>query len=137
MLCKVSSYFYITFLDLRNGKDTKTSSLVRFLVKLHFVVIIKWTSIIFTIEIQMPLYKSNGMVMDCLFGEYAVAVYITYTMATWDLPDLYALALRPAAFRLGHIYQANPPWSWYNYYINSTLFLKTIFFVVIHYFTMV
>ena len=38
-------------------------------------------------------------------------VYITYTMATRDLPDIYALALG-----LGHIYiyQANPLWPWYN-----------------------
>ena len=43
--------------------------------------------------------------------------YITYTMATWDLPDIYAHALGFAALGLGHIYQANPSWPWYNYYI--------------------
>jgi len=40
----------------------------------------------------MPLYKTNGIVMDHLFSEHAVVVYITYTMATYDLPDIYALA---------------------------------------------
>jgi len=30
-------------------------------------------------------------------------------------PDIYALALGP--LRLGHIYQANPLWPWYNYYV--------------------
>jgi len=29
-------------------------------------------------------------------------------MGNQDLPDIYALTLRPAALRLGHIYQANP-----------------------------
>ena len=38
-------------------------------------------------------------------------------MATRDLPDIYARALGPAALGLGHIYQANPSWPWYNYYI--------------------
>jgi len=33
--------------------------------------------------------------MDQLFGEHAIVVYISYTTATWDYPDIYALALRP------------------------------------------
>ena len=44
-------------------------------------------------------------------------VQITYTMATRDSPDTYARTLGPAALGLGHIYQANPSWQWYNYYI--------------------
>jgi len=67
----------------------------------------------------MPLYKTNGIVMDHLFGEYAIVVYITYNMATWDLPDVYALALWPAALGLAYTYQANPSWPWYNYYCIS------------------
>ena len=39
-----------------------------------------------------------------LFGEFSEVVYITYTMATRDLPDIYALARGP---------------QWYNYYING------------------
>jgi len=31
--------------------------------------------------------------MDHLFVEFAVVVYITYTMATSDFPDIYALAV--------------------------------------------
>ena len=50
-----------------------------------------------------------------LLGEHTQVVYITYTMATWDLPDIYARALWPAALRLECIYQANPSWPWYNY----------------------
>jgi len=42
-----------------------------------------------------------------LFGEYTEVVYITYTMASQDSPDIYALARGP---------QANPSWPWYNYY---------------------
>jgi len=37
----------------------------------------------------------NGTVMDHLFGDHAVVVYITYTMAMRDLPDIYALARGP------------------------------------------
>ena len=37
-----------------------------------------------------------------LLGEHARVVYITYTMATRVLPDIYSLAQG-----LGHIYQAN------------------------------
>ena len=48
-------------------------------------------------------------------GEHARVVYITYTMATQDLLDIYALVLGPADLGLGHIYQANPLWPWYNY----------------------
>jgi len=29
-------------------------------------------------------------------------------MGNWDLPDVYALTLGPAALWLGHIHQANP-----------------------------
>jgi len=38
-------------------------------------------------------------------------------MGNWDLPDIYALALGPAALRLGHSYQANPLCPSNNYYI--------------------
>ena len=37
----------------------------------------------------------------------------SYTMATRDLPDIYARALGPAALGLGHIYQVNHEWPWY------------------------
>jgi len=52
-------------------------------------------------------------------------VYITYTM---DLPYIYALAheIYALALGLGHIYQANPSWLWYNYYIYSTAVLTTV-----------
>jgi len=39
-------------------------------------------------------------------------------MGNWDLSDIYALALRPVALGLGHIYQANPSCPCYNYYIS-------------------
>jgi len=38
-------------------------------------------------------------------------------MGNRDLPDIYALALGPAALGLGHIYMANPSCPCYNYYI--------------------
>ena len=41
-------------------------------------------------------------------------------MATQDSPDIYARALGPAALGLEHIYQANPSWPWYNYYLSHT-----------------
>jgi len=44
-----------------------------------------------------------------------VVQYIS--LNTIDLPDIYALALGPAALGLGHIYKANPSWPWYNYYL--------------------
>jgi len=37
----------------------------------------------------------------------------SYTMARRDLPDIYALAREPQARGHGHIYQANPDWTWY------------------------
>jgi len=43
--------------------------------------------------------------------------YITYNIDDQDLPDIYALALRPVALGFGHIYQANPSCPCYNYYI--------------------
>jgi len=43
--------------------------------------------------------------------------YIAYNMGNRDLPDIYAIALGPAALRLGYIYQANPSFPCYNYYI--------------------
>ena len=39
---------------------------------------------------------------------HAYVTTITYNMGTWNLPDIYARALWPAALGLGHIYQANP-----------------------------
>ena len=49
-------------------------------------------------------------------------------MATRDSPDIYARALGPAALGLGHIYQANSSWPWYNYYItlNNPVYKKCI-----------
>ena len=71
------------------------------------------------IEVQMRLYKSDGVIHSCLcyFLVSLEVVYITYTMATRDSPDIYARALGPVALGLGHIYQANPSWPCYNYYI--------------------
>ena len=41
--------------------------------------------------------------------------YITsYNIGTWGLPDIYAHTLRPVAFWLGCIYQANPSCPYYN-----------------------
>jgi len=48
--------------------------------------------------------------MEALFLH---AISNSYTMARRDLPDIYAHALGPAALGLGHIYQANPDWTWY------------------------
>ena len=49
-----------------------------------------------TIDICKPLYKSNVVNVR--------VVYITYTMATQDLSDIYAQAREPATLRLGNIY---------------------------------
>jgi len=38
-------------------------------------------------------------------------------MGNQDFPDIYALALGPVALGLGYIYQANPSYPCYNYYI--------------------
>ena len=48
---------------------------------------------------------------------YTLVVYITYNMSNRDLPDIYTLALGPAAFVLRCIYQANPSCPCYNLYI--------------------
>ena len=54
------------------------------------------------------------------FGECTEVVYITYTMTTQDSLDIYALARGR-----GHIYQANPLWPWYNYYMNFEHFVRS------------
>jgi len=41
-------------------------------------------------------------------------------MASRNLSDIYSHALRPAALGLGHMYQANPSWPWYNCYKMSS-----------------
>ena len=53
-----------------------------------------------TIDFCKPLYKSNvvNAGLSSFTREHARVVYITYTMATLDLPDIYACALG-----LGHI----------------------------------
>ena len=43
-----------------------------------------------------------------------LVVYITYNMGNRDLPDIYTLALGPAALGLRCIYQANPSCPCYN-----------------------
>jgi len=50
------------------------------------------------------------------FDDHTKVVYITYTMANQDLPDIYAHALGPRA-RVYTVYQANPSWPCHNYYI--------------------
>jgi len=37
-------------------------------------------------------------------------------MGNQDLPDIYALTLRPVALELGHLYQEDPSYPCYNYY---------------------
>ena len=37
------------------------------------------------ITVHMSLYKINGVQ---LFGKHTEVVYISYTMATWDSPDI-------------------------------------------------
>ena len=44
---------------------------------------------------------------------YGTSLFNSYTMATRDLPDIYAQARGPLAQGRGHIYQANPEWPWY------------------------
>ena len=46
-------------------------------------------------------------------------VYTSYNMGTWDLSDIYARALGPAALSLGHIYQANSSCPHYNYILHT------------------
>ena len=48
-----------------------------------------------------------------------LVVYITYNMGNRDLPDIYTLALGPAALGLRCIYQANPYCPCYNLYIHT------------------
>ena len=66
------------------------------------------------IEVQMCLYKTDTLLPLLLFGEYTEVVCITYTMATRDLPDIYALARGPQ-HGITNTYQANSSWPWYNY----------------------
>jgi len=47
-------------------------------------------------------------------------------MGNRDLPDIYALTLRPVALGLGHIYQANPSCPCYNYYIMCICMYYTV-----------
>ena len=59
-----------------------------------------------TIDVCKPLYKSNVVnagLSSYLLGEHSRVVYITYTMATQNLPGIYARALRPTALGPGHI----------------------------------
>ena len=54
-----------------------------------------------------------------------IVEYISYNMGNRDLPDIYTLALGPAAFGLRCIYQANPSCPCYNLYIYVTVHAKT------------
>ena len=49
--------------------------------------------------------------------------YISYNMGNRDLPDIYTLALGPAALGLGYIYQANPSCPCYNLYIYIYIYI--------------
>ena len=62
----------------------------------------------------MQLYTeySSLKMIDVLVVK-AIKSCNSYTMATRDLPDIYALARGPQARGRGHIYQANPEWPWY------------------------
>ena len=54
------------------------------------------------IEVQMRLYKTDGVIpLLPVFGEYTEVVYIIYTMATWDSPDIYACGPQARAYISG------------------------------------
>ena len=67
------------------------------------------------IAVKFPLHKTDGVDSAhlCYFGEHTEAVYniISYTMATWDLPDTFSHALGPVAFGLRHMYIKQIPHS--------------------------
>lgn len=68
------------------------------------------------------LVKTYNQICILLFIKAAESAIIrkariTYNTVASDLPDIYAHTLRIVAFGLGLIYQANPSWPCYNYYI--------------------
>ena len=46
-----------------------------------------------------------------------LTLFNSYTMATRDLPDIYAQAQGSQVRECGNIYQANPEWPWHKSYI--------------------
>ena len=46
-----------------------------------------------------------------------VFTFVVYIMGNWNLLDIYAHAIGPAALGLGHMYQGNPSCPCYNLYI--------------------
>ena len=52
-----------------------------------------------------------------------IVEYISYNMGNRDLPDIYTLALGPAALGLRYIYQANPSCPCYNLYIHIYIYI--------------
>ena len=69
------------------------------------------------------------VLIDLFDVVYTLVVYITYNMGNRDLPDIYTLALGPAALRLRYIYQANPSCPCYNLLLrpyNVTMYITLI-----------
>ena len=56
-----------------------------------------------------------------------IVEYISYNMGNRDLPDIYTLALGPAALGLRCIYQANPSCPCYNLYIHIYIYIYNIY----------
>ena len=66
---------------------------------------------------KCDIYLWDSNYWCCYYGNKVI--HNTCNMAIRDLPDMYALspqACSPQASGI-HMYQANPPWSCYNYYI--------------------
>ena len=66
------------------------------------------------IEVQMRLYKSDGVIPSRLL--YSLVSILKWYILLIPWPLGIRLLYMPAALGLGHIYQANPSWPWYNYY---------------------
>jgi len=64
------------------------------------------TIIVMCVPCNILACHTDNILIACLISN-------SYTMATRDLPDIYALARGPQARGRGHIYQANPEWPWY------------------------
>ena len=69
------------------------------------------------IEVQMHLYKTDSVIPSCLCYFLVSILKWNILFIPWSLGIRLIYMFGPAALGLGHIYQANPSWPWYNYYI--------------------
>ena len=77
---------------------------------------------------KYPLLYKEAEILRSTLGRFLEVEYISYNVGTQDFPDIYARALG-----LGHIYQANPSWPCYNYYIYTVRAIKKLTFRTLPY----